>query len=119
VARGIYSAIGWWPGSELPAALAALDELTGRINAGEPVTEPAAVHEAIEAIRAFETVVGEPCGIEAGRVATPDGPAIELGNVGHKAFGAEHEHAARVVAIRLQAVLDAFGATRTMWFTLD
>jgi hypothetical protein len=79
----------------------------------------AAVTEAVRAVPAFEGRVGAACGMEVGVVTTASGSAIELGNRNHVGFGAAHEEAAAEVARRLAAVLEAFGATRTFWFTMD
>lgn len=116
--RGIYSALGRWPREELPSVLTKLHALAERITAGEEIDEPHA-RAALAAIRAFEARVGCACGVAAEQVATPEGPAIELGNIGHRAFGAEHEDAARVVAEALRAVLEAYGASGAFAFTID
>jgi len=118
MARGLYSAIGHWPDAELADVLAMLDALARRITAGEPVDDPHA-KAAADAIHVFEARVGCACGLQAERVMTPQGPAIELGNLDHRGFGAEHEAAARVVAERLRALLERFGATDAFAFTLD
>ena len=98
--------------------LTKLQALAARITAGDAVDEPTA-SAAADAIRAFEVRVGCACGLAAEMVATPDGPAIELGNIEHRAFGAEHEDAARVVAEALRAVLEAHGAVGAFAFTID
>ena len=116
VARGIYSALGHWPEAALPAMLARFDELARRINAGEPVVGDEAL---VAAIRDFEMRVGCVCGLQAERVTTPHGPAIELGNIDHRGFGTEHEDAARVVAELLCELLVRHGATGAFAFTLD
>jgi hypothetical protein len=128
VARGIYSALGHWPEESL-AGLCETLRSVGRAleddgaRDGELEAWPApvrvAVAEAVAAIRAFEARVGESCGVDAEIVTTPSGRAIELGNRGHVAFGAEHEDAAATVARSLAALLDALGATSSSWFTMD
>ena len=78
-----------------------------------------AVVDAVRAIRTFEARVGRASGLAAEIVSTPSGPAIEVGNRDHVAFGAEHEEAAAVVARCLLPVLEGLGATGAFWFTMD
>lgn len=127
VARGIYSALGHWPERDLAVVCETLRSVGRAIDSGAPDRELAAwsaparlaVTEAVSAIRSFEARVGQSCGVDAEIVSTPSGKAIELGNRGHIAFGAAHEEAAATVARSLAAVLDAFGATSSSWFTMD
>src|SRR5262245_4482651 len=111
MARGIFSALGWWPPEQLPDVLARLTELARRITAGEPVDETPVIRAAIDEIERFAARIGRHPGLAAESVSTPRGPAIELGNLDHVAFGIEHEEAAQRVASCLRAVLDEMGAT--------
>lgn len=74
---------------------------------------------AVREIRAFEARVGIATGVDAEIVTTPTGHAIELGNRGHRGFGAEHEKAAATVAQALAEVMRVMGALRVVWFTMD
>jgi len=128
VARGIYSALGHWPEADLAAMLELLRALGRGIVAHQqaedllPAHPPAAratLVALIAEIRAFEQRVGAPTGLAAEAVTTPTGPAIEVGNLDHRAFGAPHEAAAAVVARAVAALLEALGGTGVFWFTMD
>jgi hypothetical protein len=126
--RGIYSALGRWPDAQLASELEGLRAIGRELARGVPDDElgtslpdapRAALLAAVREIRAFEARVGQPTGLDAEIVTTPAGRAIELGNRGHLAFGAQHEEAAAVVARALANVLAALGATDTFGFTMD
>jgi len=84
-----------------------------------PDAARAVLVSAVREIRAFEARVGIATGVDAEIVSTPTGDAIELGNRGHRAFGAEHEEAAAVVARALAEVMRVMGAPHVIWFTMD
>jgi hypothetical protein len=124
MARGIYSALGCGPDAVLESVLAILAAFTAALDAdGDAVaTLPAGARAAgaiaVDAIRGFEARIGERCGAVAERVATPHGPAVELGNRGHRGFAA-HEAAAAVVAATLADLLTALDLTGVFPFTFD
>ncbi len=126
--RGIYSALGHWPEAELLRVLEMLRAIGREVErrvpddqhgAALPDAARAVLVSAVLEIRAFEARVGIATGVDAEIVSTPTGDAIELGNRGHRPFGAEHEEAAAVVAQALAAVMRAMGAPRVLWFTMD
>jgi hypothetical protein len=124
VARGLYSALGHF--THPAAVVELLARFGAAVGRGDPAPEaalPPSAHApgaaAVAAIRAFERRVGVRTGAAAEIVSTPDGPAVELGNVSHRGFGHEHEAAARQVARGLAALLTALGATGVLAFTMD
>lgn len=126
--RGLYSALGHWPDAELASTLETLRaigrELANGVADDElgralPAGARAALRAAVREIRAFEARVGQRTGLDAEVVTTPTGPAIELGNRGHVAFGAAHDEAAAAVAGALARLLAALGATGAFGFTRD
>ena len=128
MARGIYSALGHWPEAELSRVLETLRAIGREVErrvpedqhgAALPDAARAVLVAAVREIRAFEARVGIATGVDAEIVTTPTGRAIELGNLGHRGFGAEHEEAAAMVAQALAEVMRAMGATRVAWFTMD
>jgi len=128
MARGIYSALGHWQEADLAATLELLRALCLGIAADRPAedllpaypSEVRAIFVALVAeIRAFEHRVGTATGLVAEDVSTPTGPAIEIGNRDHVAFGAPREAAAEIVARAAAALLEALGGRGVFWFTMD
>ncbi|MBA2538966.1 MAG: hypothetical protein H0V17_04970 [Deltaproteobacteria bacterium] len=118
---GLYSALGDADDDVLAILTAFGDALARDEDAVSLLPEEAWVAgaSAVREIREFEARVGQPCGAAAERVHTPGGPAIELGNRGHLAFGAQHRSAAEVVARALADLMTALGATNVTSFTVD
>src|SRR5262245_59798771 len=100
MARGLYSALGRWPQQQLAEMRDVLRSLATRINAGDsveaigatlPEAARALIPGVVDAIRRFEAEVGRPTGLQANFVWTPQGDAIEVGNIGNHPFGHQHE----------------------------
>jgi hypothetical protein len=128
MARGIYSACGHWPEADLPRMLEMLRAIGRDVERRVPEDQhgqalPDAARAVLVAvvreIRAFEARVGIATGVDAEIVTMPTGQAIELGNRGHRGFGAEHEAAAAIVAQALAEVMRVMGAERVAWLTMD
>ena len=118
---GIYSALGDADDNVLAVLNAFGDALDGE---GDPLSAlpdsardagAAVVHE----IRAFEARVGQRTGVAAERVHAFGRTPIELGNRGHRVFGAAYGHAAERVAHVLVELMLALGATDVQPLTID